>query len=89
MIARYKKAGARLFLALANHHDSFDTWNSRHRPWNAVNFGPRRDVIGEWAAAARQTRGTVRSDLTRCKELVVDPTGACRGQERTEGRGSL
>jgi alpha-L-fucosidase len=25
LIARYKKAGARIFIALANHHDSFDT----------------------------------------------------------------
>ncbi len=50
----YKKAGARLFLALANHHDGFDTWNSKHHPWNAHNIGPRRDVIGTWARAARE-----------------------------------
>ncbi len=50
----YKRAGARLFLALANHHDGFDTWNSRHHPWNAQNIGPRRDVIGTWARAARK-----------------------------------
>jgi alpha-L-fucosidase len=49
----YSRAGARLFLALANHHDGFDTWNSRHHPWNAQNLGPRRDVIGTWAKAAR------------------------------------
>ena len=53
LIERYKKAGARLFLALANHHDGFDAWNSKHHPWNAQNIGPRRDVIGDWAAAAR------------------------------------
>ncbi len=54
MIERYKRAGAKLFLALADHHDGFDTWNSKYHPWNAVNMGPRRDVIGAWAAAARQ-----------------------------------
>jgi|WetSurMetagenome_2_1015567.scaffolds.fasta_scaffold43232_1 alpha-L-fucosidase len=54
LIERYKKAGAKLFLAVANHHDSFDCWNSKHQPWNAVNFGPHRDVIGTWAAAARK-----------------------------------
>ena len=53
LIARYKKAGAKLFLALANHHDGFDTWNSKHHSWNSQNIGPRRDVIGGWAAAAR------------------------------------
>ena len=54
LIQRYKKAGARLFIALANHHDSFDTWNSKHQPWNAASLGPHRDVVGEWAAAARK-----------------------------------
>jgi len=49
----YSRAGARLFLALGNHHDGFDTWNSRHHPWNAQAVGPRQDVIGTWAKAAR------------------------------------
>jgi len=54
LIERYKNAGARLFIALANHHDGFDTWASKHQPWNARNHGPHRDVVGEWAAAARR-----------------------------------
>ncbi len=54
LIARYKKAGAKLFIALANHHDSFDAWDSKHQPWNAAAYGPRRDVVGAWAAAARK-----------------------------------
>src|SRR5580692_11315751 len=37
LIERYKKAGARLFLTVANHHDSFDSWDSKHQPWNSVN----------------------------------------------------
>ncbi len=54
LIERYKKAGAKLFITLANHHDGFDTWNSKHQPWNAQNIGPHRDVVGVWAAAARK-----------------------------------
>ncbi|MGB6134664.1 MAG: alpha-L-fucosidase [Acidobacteriaceae bacterium] len=54
LIDRYKKAGARFFIALANHHDSFDAWDSKHQPWNAMNLGPHRDVVGTWAAAARK-----------------------------------
>lgn len=50
----YVRAGARLFIALANHHDGFDTWNSKHHPWNASNLGPHRDVVGTWAAEARK-----------------------------------
>lgn len=54
LIARYKKAGARIFVALANHHDGFDAWDSKHQPWNSAAIGPHRDVVGAWAAAARK-----------------------------------
>jgi alpha-L-fucosidase len=39
---------------MANHHDGFDCWNSSFQPWNSVNLGPKRDIIGTWADAARQ-----------------------------------
>lgn len=48
----YKDAGARYFVAMGVHHDNFDCWNSRHHRWNAVQVGPRRDIVGEWRAAA-------------------------------------
>ncbi len=54
LIGRYKKAGARIFVALANHHCNFDAWDSKHHPWNAAAIGPHRDVVGAWAAAARK-----------------------------------
>lgn len=54
LMERYKKAGAKIFIALANHHDGFDAWNSQHQAWNAINMGPHRDVVGTWAALARQ-----------------------------------
>ncbi|MEO6924090.1 MAG: alpha-L-fucosidase, partial [Bryocella sp.] len=53
LIERYKKAGAKFFFTLANHHDNFDAWDSKHQPWNAMQIGPHRDVVGEWAKAAR------------------------------------
>ena len=37
------------------HHDNFDMWNSKYQPrWNAAAIGPKRDIVGEWAAAARK-----------------------------------
>jgi alpha-L-fucosidase len=50
----YKRAGAQYFFALANHHDNFDNWDSKYQPWNSVAVGPRKDLIGGWAAAARK-----------------------------------
>jgi alpha-L-fucosidase len=54
LLAFYKKNGAKYFMALANHHDNFDLWNSKYQPWNSVNVGPQKDLIGGWAAAARK-----------------------------------
>lgn len=50
----YVKMGARYFLAMGNHHDNFDCWDSRYQPWNSVNVGPRQDIIGTWEAVARK-----------------------------------
>jgi alpha-L-fucosidase len=49
----YVDAGARYFVALANHEDNFDCYDSRYQAWNSVNVGPHRDIVGAWAAVAR------------------------------------
>ncbi len=54
LIARYKKAGAKYFVALANHHDNFDNFDSAHHEWNSVRVGPKKDLIKGWSDAARQ-----------------------------------
>lgn len=54
LVDLYKRAGARYFMALANHHDNLDLWDSRHHAWNSVAVGPRKNVIGGWERAARR-----------------------------------
>ena len=49
----YKENGARYFMALANHHDNFDLYDSTFQPWNSVNVGPKKDLVAGWAKAAR------------------------------------
>ncbi len=53
LVALYKKAGAKYFVALANHHDNFDLYKSKHQEWNATRIGPKKDLIGGWAKAAK------------------------------------
>lgn len=53
LVGLYKKAGARYFMALANHHDNFDLYNSKHHAWNSVKLGPKKDLIGGWSKAAK------------------------------------
>jgi alpha-L-fucosidase len=54
LLSLYKKAGAQYFMALANHHDNFDNYNSRCQPWNSTKLGPRKDLVGGWEKAARK-----------------------------------
>ncbi len=54
LIRFYKSVGARYFMALANHHDNFDLWDSDYQPWNSVNMGPKKNIIGTWAELCRE-----------------------------------
>ena len=54
LIALYKKAGAKYFMALANHHDNLDTFDSSHHAWNTLRVGPKRDIIGTWEKIVRR-----------------------------------
>ena len=50
----YVKAGAKYFVALANHHDNFDNYDSAHHEWNSLRIGPKKDIVGTWAKLARE-----------------------------------
>jgi alpha-L-fucosidase len=53
LVALYKRAGAKYFFAMANHHDNLDMWDSKYQPWNSVRVGPQKDIIAGWEKAAR------------------------------------
>jgi alpha-L-fucosidase len=53
LMDRYVKAGAKYFVALANHHDNFDNYDSTYHAWNSTRIGPMKDIIGTWAKVAR------------------------------------
>jgi alpha-L-fucosidase len=50
----YRRTGAKYFIAMANHHDNFDNWDSKYQRWNSLNLGPKRDIIAGWQEAARK-----------------------------------
>lgn len=53
LVSLYKSVGARYFMALANHHDNFDLWDSPYQEWNSVNVGPKKDLMRGWADACK------------------------------------
>jgi alpha-L-fucosidase len=50
----YVNMGARYFMAMGVHHDNFDNWNSTYQPWNSVNIGPKKDIVGIWERITRK-----------------------------------
>lgn len=48
-----QQGGAKYFMALANHHDNYDNWDSTYQPWNSQTVGRKSSIVGEWAAATR------------------------------------
>jgi alpha-L-fucosidase len=55
LVSLYKNAGAQYFMALANHHDNLDLYNSKYQKnWNSTKVGPKKDIIGGWAKAAKE-----------------------------------
>jgi alpha-L-fucosidase len=49
-----KESGAKYFMPTCEHHDGFSLWDSAFNPYNAAQMGPKRDLIGELAVAARR-----------------------------------
>lgn len=54
LIARYKNAGARYFMAMGCHHDNLDLFASKHHEWNSVRVGPKKDILATWEPLVRE-----------------------------------
>ena len=52
LMALYKKAGAKYFMAQAMHHDNFFNYETKWNRFNSVEMGPHKDIVGLWKAAA-------------------------------------
>jgi len=50
----FAQAGAKYVVPVAEHHDGFAMYDSRLSGWTAAKMGPRRDLVGELAAAVRR-----------------------------------
>lgn len=55
----FANSGAQYTVWVSKHHDGYCTWNSTRvaatRGWNSVDVGPRRDLLGDFANAIKQT----------------------------------
>lgn len=59
--ALFEKAGAKYIVLTTKHHDGFALWPSMEasrdygRPWNSMETGAKKDLVGEYAEAVRKT----------------------------------
>ena len=73
----FARSGAKYVVLTSKHHEGFALWPSKEasatwgRPWNAVETGPQRDLLGDltdavraracaWATTTPSTSGTTR-----------------------------
>ena len=49
-----KAAGMRYAVLTTQHHDGFALWDSKTNPFNAVNYGPKIDIVREYTDACRR-----------------------------------
>lgn len=52
--ALFKNVGAKYVVLTAEHHDGWANWDSGLTPWNAVNKGPKRDLVGDLGKALHE-----------------------------------
>jgi alpha-L-fucosidase len=52
--ALFRRAGAKYIVPVAEHCDGFPMYASDLTQWNALRMGPKRDILGELARAARK-----------------------------------
>jgi alpha-L-fucosidase len=56
----FQRSGAKYVVLTSKHHEGFALWPSKEasatwgRPWNAVEAGPKRDLLGDLTAAVRR-----------------------------------
>ena len=53
-VALAKKAGMKYMVLTAKHHEGFCLWDTKMTDFNAVQRGPRRDLVREYVTAARE-----------------------------------
>lgn len=50
----FEQVGAKYVVMTAEHHDGWANWDSDLTPWNAVDKGPKRDLVGDLGKALRK-----------------------------------
>jgi alpha-L-fucosidase len=50
----FRNAGAKYVVPVAEHHDGFAMYDCSFTDWCAAKMGPKRDIVGELAAAMRK-----------------------------------
>jgi len=72
LVKLYKDCGAEYFVAMANHHDNLDMWNSTYQEWNTVKVGPPERYSGWMVPGGQEEQTALRYQhpCLACLDLV-------------------
>ncbi len=71
----FKESGARFVMPVCEHHDGFAMYRTDFNRWNALDMGPKRDVIGEVKAAVEERGMTFCGSTHRAEHFFFMNTG--------------
>ncbi|GIZ10215.1 alpha-L-fucosidase [Flavobacterium sp. UMI-01] len=82
-----KENGAKYIVALANHHDHYDLFDSSFHPWNSVNVGPKKDIIGAFEKATRKAH--LKFGVTSHDDRFLNWWEPAFGSDKTGGKAGI
>lgn len=66
-----EKSGAKFAGIVAEHHDGWSNWNSEINPWNSMDKGPKRDIVGELEKEIHNKRMKFVTSFHKARNLQI------------------
>ncbi|MGA9326011.1 MAG: alpha-L-fucosidase [Salegentibacter sp.] len=67
----FKQSGAKFAGVVAEHHDGWSNWDSDINPWNSMDMGPHRDIVGELETAVHSEGMKFLASFHKARNLQV------------------
>lgn len=79
----FQKSGAKFAGIVAQHHDGWSNWDSKNNPWNSMDMGPQRDIVGELGEAIHARGMKFVTSFHKARNLQIFQDDSSKWQDDT------
>ena len=79
----FQESGAKFAGIVAEHHDGWSNWASETNPWNSMDKGPRRDLVGELEKAIHSRGMKFVTTFHKARNLQIFQKDSAHWQDDT------